>query len=77
MFRPQQPQGGAREEGLAAHGMPVRCIDGYCPHLHQDFTGVRRRLAGLRHPKRLRRPVLVIDERLHDWPFRFPVAPPG
>ena len=32
--------------------------------LHQDFTGVRRRLVNLRHPKRLRRPVLVIDERL-------------
>ena len=66
MFRPQQAQGGAREKGLAAHGMPVRRIDGYCQHLHQDFIGVRRRPLDLRHPKRLRRPVLLPYERLHD-----------
>ena len=52
MFRPQQAQGGAREDGLAAHGMPVRRIDGCCQHLHQDLVGVRRRLVDLRHPKR-------------------------
>jgi len=71
MFRPQQPQGGAREQGLAAYGMPVRRIDRYCQHLHQDFTGVRRRLADLRHPTRLRRPVLVIDERFMTGPSGF------
>ena len=67
VFWPQQAQGGAREEGLAAHGMPVRRIDGYCQHLHQDLIGVRRRLVDLRHPKRLWRPVLFLRDCLHVW----------
>ena len=40
MFRPQQPQGGAREQGLATRGMPVRCSDRYCQHLHRAAAAV-------------------------------------
>ena len=54
------------EEGLAAQGMPVRRIDGDCQHLHKDFVSVRRGPLDLGHPKRLRRPVVLPDERLHD-----------
>ncbi len=71
MFRSPQAKGGARKKGLAAHGMPVRRIDGCCQYLHQDFIGVRPRLLDLRHPKRLRRPVLLPYERLHDGPPGF------
>ena len=31
------------------------------------LTGLRRRLVDLGHPKRLRRPIPLVDERLHHW----------
>src|SRR5829696_4632924 len=65
VFRPQQPQGGPREEGLAAQDMPVGRIDRDRPHLDQDLTGTRGRLVDLDHPKRLRRPIPLVNERLH------------
>jgi hypothetical protein len=62
---PQQPQGGAREQGLAAHYMPVRGVDRRCQDLHQDFPGGRNWGVDLRHPQCLRRAVPVIDECLY------------
>ena len=66
IFRPQQAQGGAGEEGLAAQATPVRRIHGDCQHLHEYLLGLRCRFLGLRQPKRLRRSVPLPHECLHD-----------
>jgi hypothetical protein len=66
VLRSQQAQGGAGEQGLAPHDMPVGCVHGHCPHLDQDVIGVGGGLVDLGHPKCLRRPVPLVDERLHD-----------
>ena len=70
VLRSQQSESGARKEGLGAHGTPVRRIDRYCQHLHQNFIGGRRGLLDLRHPQRVRRTVLLAYERLHHWRSR-------
>jgi hypothetical protein len=66
---PQQAQGGPGEQGLAAQHVPVGGVDRCCQHLDQDLVGVRGGLVDLRHPECLRRPVLLVDERPHDWSF--------
>src|SRR5215211_3631078 len=47
--------------------MPVGGIDRYGQHLDQDLIGVRGWLVDLGHPKCLRWPVVLMDERLHTW----------
>jgi hypothetical protein len=64
----QQPQGGPGERRLAPQHMPVGSVDRCCQHLDQGLPGVRDRLVDLGHPKALRWPIPLIDERLHDCP---------
>jgi hypothetical protein len=47
---------------IVGHGGPGRLP-------RQGTAAPRHRLVDLGHPERLRRPVPLVDERLHDWPF--------
>jgi hypothetical protein len=67
---PQQAQGGPGEQRLAAQQVPVGRVDRCRQHLDQDLVGGRRGPDDLGHPKPLRRPVPLVDERLHACPFR-------